>query len=169
MRSPASGGSSPARILSSVDLPAPFGPIRPTFSPARRSRDRPENNGRGPKLLVRLCTLNRTAMLSSPGPRFALIRAVDLRLELEPALLGLGEFGRQGDDFVVQAQRFDGVRRFQGPGHQGALPLVELSDGTLERLHLLADLLLTPPGAAGGGGRPHRCGPPALLGFRRPP
>src|SRR5205085_301800 len=117
------------------------GPIRPTFSPARRSRDRPENNGRGPKLLVKSRTLNRTAMVPSPGPRAASIRAVDLRLKLAPALLGRAELGCQGDDFVVQAECLGGIYRFQGPGHQGALLLVELSDRALQRLDLLADLL----------------------------
>src|SRR5947199_50214 len=37
----------------------------PTRSPARRSKDSSENNGRGPKLLVRPCTLSNTLMLCS--------------------------------------------------------------------------------------------------------
>ena len=49
-RVPASGSSRPASSFSSVDLPEPFGPIRPTRSPARRSSDRSVNSGRGPSL-----------------------------------------------------------------------------------------------------------------------
>ena len=38
-RVPRSGGSIPARILRSVDLPEPLGPTRPTWSPSRRPND----------------------------------------------------------------------------------------------------------------------------------
>ena len=38
---PVVSGSTPARILSNVDLPAPFGPIKPNFSPLFMCRVRP--------------------------------------------------------------------------------------------------------------------------------
>src|ERR1035437_7627739 len=38
LRVPVSGTYTPSRILMSVDLPAPFGPMRPTTSPAPTSR-----------------------------------------------------------------------------------------------------------------------------------
>src|SRR5262249_55629141 len=55
----------PAKIRSSVDLPAPFGPISPIRSPARRSRDRSANRDRGPNDLVTPCALNNTVIQNS--------------------------------------------------------------------------------------------------------
>jgi hypothetical protein len=45
---PASGFSCPARIFSSVDFPAPFGPIKPVRSPSSIPSVIPLNNGREP-------------------------------------------------------------------------------------------------------------------------
>ena len=38
---PAAGARSPIIVLSSVDLPAPFGPMIPTISPSRRKKLQP--------------------------------------------------------------------------------------------------------------------------------
>src|SRR5689334_25277834 len=40
-REPRSAGSIPARILSNVDLPEPFGPTRPAWSPSKSPKVRP--------------------------------------------------------------------------------------------------------------------------------
>src|SRR5579885_1268698 len=48
-RAPESGGRSPARICSSVDLPEPLGPMRPRRSPSARLREISWNSGRAPK------------------------------------------------------------------------------------------------------------------------
>src|SRR5262245_15770949 len=45
---PASGARNPARMRSSVDLPAPFGPTRPTTSPGATTRSRLSNRRRAP-------------------------------------------------------------------------------------------------------------------------
>src|SRR5947207_7944919 len=55
-----------AKILRSVDLPAPLGPIRPMRSPARRSREMSVNRGRGPYALLRPCELRRTVIVGTP-------------------------------------------------------------------------------------------------------
>src|SRR5687768_2977119 len=49
---PSSGSSSPASIFSSVVLPAPFGPQRPTRSPSPICHVTPSSSVRSPKALV---------------------------------------------------------------------------------------------------------------------
>ena len=50
-RVPDDGGSRPARIFSSVDLPEPLGPTRPTWSPSKTPSARPSKSGAAPKAL----------------------------------------------------------------------------------------------------------------------
>ena len=50
--SPASGFSSPAIVLNSVVLPAPFGPINPPMTPAGKSKDIPSTAVKPPNRLV---------------------------------------------------------------------------------------------------------------------
>src|SRR5512134_283269 len=50
-RVPDEGGSRPARILSSVDLPEPFGPTSPTWSPSNTPSDRSSKSGAAPNAL----------------------------------------------------------------------------------------------------------------------
>src|SRR5438270_477944 len=66
----------PARSLSSVDLPEPLGPINPTRSPARRSREMPVKSGRGPYAFLRSCELNRMVIVGMPLPRRGPARAL---------------------------------------------------------------------------------------------
>src|SRR4051812_24010681 len=47
---PLVGGRSPARQLKKVDLPAPFGPMRPTMSPSSIARSALESATKAPKL-----------------------------------------------------------------------------------------------------------------------
>ena len=47
-RRPRSGDSRPARIFRRVDLPAPFGPTRPTWSPSKSPKDSPSKRDRVP-------------------------------------------------------------------------------------------------------------------------
>src|ERR1019366_6133715 len=61
-RVPSSGGISPARIESSVDFPAPFGPMRPMRSPESTEQAIPSNRGRGPKAFVRPAAVRRIPM-----------------------------------------------------------------------------------------------------------
>jgi hypothetical protein len=50
--SPASGGSAPAMIFSSVDLPAPLAPTRPLTLPSTTSKSTPCKAGTAPKRLL---------------------------------------------------------------------------------------------------------------------
>ena len=63
MTSPAVGRSMPMIAFIAVDLPEPFGPIRPKISPARRSRLRFLTAVRPPKRLVRPRTSRTGALL----------------------------------------------------------------------------------------------------------
>src|SRR5208282_346382 len=56
--SPASGDSWPRMILSSVDLPAPFGPTSPTRSPDRSVSETSSNNSRPPNDFESPATVN---------------------------------------------------------------------------------------------------------------
>src|SRR5512137_127937 len=49
---PVSGSSSPARIFMKVDLPAPFGPVRPNRRPGANVTFTSSNSFLGPKALV---------------------------------------------------------------------------------------------------------------------
>src|SRR4249920_2297786 len=59
---PVVGSVSPARQLKKVDLPAPFGPIRPMISPSLMDRSAPATARRLPKVFETFCAL------SSIGP-----------------------------------------------------------------------------------------------------
>src|SRR5262249_30959580 len=89
---PSSGASRPARRRSSVDLPAPLGPTRPTRSPARRLSDRSVNSGRGPKLLVSpLATRAAPSVWCKPRPTIDLEgRGFLLDISVTAPLLQLG-------------------------------------------------------------------------------
>src|SRR5579871_5670888 len=56
--SPSSGLSSPERICSRVDLPEPFGPIKPSRSPGAIPNVMPAKRGRAPYVLLRLRQLS---------------------------------------------------------------------------------------------------------------
>src|SRR3954468_23354639 len=62
---PDSAGSSPARVRSSVDLPAPLTPTRPTTSPGATTRSRSENRTRAPCPAARP-RATRVALTQSP-------------------------------------------------------------------------------------------------------
>src|ERR1700704_6634699 len=62
---PEEGISNPARRLSSVVFPDPFGPKMPIISPRRISKETEETANRPPNLLVRLSTLRNMA----PAPQ----------------------------------------------------------------------------------------------------
>src|SRR5438445_11372447 len=59
-RVPASGVVTPARILSSVDLPEPLGPTRPAWSPSNSPNVRPSKSDRVPKALLTASQLSRS-------------------------------------------------------------------------------------------------------------
>ena len=59
--SPCRRCSMPARMLRKVDLPEPFGPMSPTWSPSKRPKESPSNSGWAPKPLVRDSQVRRTA------------------------------------------------------------------------------------------------------------
>src|SRR3954469_16234469 len=63
---PDSAGSSPARVRSSVDLPAPLTPTRPTTSPGATTRSRSENRTRAPCPAARP-RATRVALKRTPG------------------------------------------------------------------------------------------------------
>src|SRR6266568_7494147 len=56
---PPLGGISPARQLKKVDLPAPFGPIRPMISPSFTVRSAPATAWNSPKLFDTLIASRR--------------------------------------------------------------------------------------------------------------
>ena len=53
--SPASGSTFPARISSNVDLPEPFGPTTPIWSPSETVKAMLSNNGLAPYALRSDC------------------------------------------------------------------------------------------------------------------
>src|SRR3954454_9546000 len=63
---PDSAGSSPARVRSSVDLPAPLTPTSPTTSPGAATRSRSENRTRAPCPAARP-RATRVALKRTPG------------------------------------------------------------------------------------------------------
>ncbi len=66
--SPLSAAISPARILSSVDLPDPFGPIRPMRSPSEMVNETFWKSGFAPKAFVISCALTMGGNeVRSPG------------------------------------------------------------------------------------------------------
>src|SRR5882672_6585353 len=66
---PESGLSTPARILKSVDLPAPLGPTSPTWSPSWRANVNLSNSGGPPNDLVTASQL-RSAGRGMTGPQY---------------------------------------------------------------------------------------------------
>src|SRR6266850_1749924 len=62
-RDPRSGGMTPARILSRVDLPEPLGPTRPTWSPSNNPNDRSSKSDRFPNALLMASQLSRSGRL----------------------------------------------------------------------------------------------------------
>src|SRR3954447_23762074 len=84
---PLSGRCTPARILTSVDLPAPFSPTSACASP-RRSSIQPSSIARtAPKLLLAWSTTSRGAALSGAALAVASGKVEDLFEQLE-ALVG---------------------------------------------------------------------------------
>ena len=70
---PSSGAVSPASIRSSVDLPAPLTPTRPTTSPGPITRSRPENSTRAPWPAAREVAL-RVALITTKSLRTRVTR-----------------------------------------------------------------------------------------------
>ena len=101
---PASGGSSPAAMRSSVVLPAPFGPISPMRSPARTSSVTSRNSVRAPWL--RATPSSRSSMRSK---RLEEVAAVDVEdAAAAPHLLARDEglehaaiLGRVGEEALA--------------------------------------------------------------------
>ena len=115
---PASGSRIPARIESSVVLPAPLGPITASSSPARAVNETPRRAARSPKRLLRSRTsMHRSARLqparspaagygtaSSVGPGMKVLFVGDVvgkpgRAGLARAMPGLRE--RHAPDLVI--------------------------------------------------------------------
>src|SRR5689334_11924710 len=67
-RVPADGSSSPPRTRSSVVLPDPFGPTRPTWSPSKIPKDRSSKSGAAPNALVSACALSSSSATSAGAP-----------------------------------------------------------------------------------------------------
>src|SRR4051794_2459334 len=61
MMRPVVGSASPARQLKKVDLPAPFGPIRPMISPSSMDRSAPATARRLPNVFDTFSALSSTA------------------------------------------------------------------------------------------------------------
>src|SRR5689334_16487841 len=61
MMRPVVGSVSPARQLKKVDLPAPFGPIRPMISPSPMTRSAPATARRLPKVFETFSALSSMA------------------------------------------------------------------------------------------------------------
>src|SRR5437899_13051738 len=59
---PVVGGVSPARQLKKVDLPAPFGPIRPMISPSLIARSAPATARRLPNVFETFSALSSIAL-----------------------------------------------------------------------------------------------------------
>src|SRR5450756_2514120 len=64
---PWSGACAPARILTSVDLPAPLAPTKPCTSPLRKATDTLFKAVMAPNLLVTPVTLTRGGATSRPN------------------------------------------------------------------------------------------------------
>src|SRR3954447_9585921 len=64
---PSVGSSDPARIESSVDFPAPFGPTRATTSPAASDTSVGSSATRGPKRRATPCAVRSDDRTCSPG------------------------------------------------------------------------------------------------------
>ncbi len=58
----------PARRSNIVVLPAPFGPTRPTISPARTAKDRPSTAASPPKRFTTAATSRSATESSGSGP-----------------------------------------------------------------------------------------------------
>src|SRR3954470_14288569 len=64
---PVVGSASPARQLKKVDLPAPFGPIRPTISPSAMLRSAPWTAKKLPNALETLVASSSMALAPHAG------------------------------------------------------------------------------------------------------
>src|ERR1700756_5613886 len=63
---PVVGMVSPARQLKKVDLPAPFGPIRPMISPSSTARSAPATARKSPKPFETFLASSSMSALSKP-------------------------------------------------------------------------------------------------------
>src|SRR5580658_4366246 len=66
--SPASVSSSPARTFNNVDLPAPFGPIKPIRSPSETVNEISSNRGTAPKRFDTPCAFKIGGIPQSTVP-----------------------------------------------------------------------------------------------------
>src|SRR5439155_2496943 len=124
--SPLVGGKMPARMRMVVVLPAPFGPRKPTISPASTRNEMPRTASTAPKVLVR----SRTSIIAWPMlPPGISNRGEQLRGELvqvrETAggageVVVEGQVARQGDGARPGGER--GAQPALGVLHHGALP-----------------------------------------------
>src|SRR3989475_9054585 len=124
---PLGGGKMPARMRMVVVLPAPFGPRKPTISPASTRNEMPRTASTAPKVLVRSRTSIIAAWLMPLAPISN--RGEQLRGELvqvrETAggareVVVEGQVARQGDGARPGSER--GAQPALGVLHHGALP-----------------------------------------------
>src|ERR1043165_3615970 len=99
MMRPVVGSVSPARQLKKVDLPAPFGPIRPIISPSSIVRSAPATARRLPKVFETFCALSSIGAL----PEF---RRNAMPHLVQPAGL---EAGDDDDDAAIENIREPGA------------------------------------------------------------
>src|SRR5687767_2781527 len=94
-RVPEDGGSRPASIFNKVDLPDPFGPTRPMWSPSKIPKDRPSKSGAAPNALARSCAERRRSAM----------RANDLNV-IDGAEARARSHGRGRTDTITRLARF---------------------------------------------------------------
>src|SRR2546426_9605412 len=113
--SPLVGGKMPARMRMVVVLPAPFGPRKPTISPASTRNEMPRTASTAPKVLVR----SRTSIIVWP----MLLPGISNRGEqLRGQLVQVRETAGGAGEVVVEGQvarQGDGARP---GGERGAQP-----------------------------------------------
>ena len=71
---PESGASMPAMMLRNVDFPAPFGAMRPTFSPSEMESETSAKRSRSPKDLVMLRVWSKLILNKSEESRVRIIK-----------------------------------------------------------------------------------------------
>src|SRR5438093_7131733 len=112
-RVPRSGVAMPARILSSVDLPAPFGPMRPAWSPSKSPNESASKSDRAPYDLLTASQLRRSERLirdyffffgfffslRMPVPLATVLTPFEIRSQDSAKILGpnAAEFAQSGE------------------------------------------------------------------------
>src|SRR5205814_111554 len=170
--SPLVGGKMPARMRMVVVLPAPFGPRKPTISPASTRNEMPRTASTAPKVLVR----SRTSIIAWPMRLPGISnRGEQLRGELvqvrETAggageVVVEGEIARERDGARPGGER--GAQPALGVLHHRALPRREPEGGRRSRARGGAESggAGSPRARGGGHTRGAHGGPPATAGAR---